>query len=310
MVWKKFSQYVAGLFGKNTPNNAPQDPSALILQEIDTAIEKNLLILKNTQTNAQEIAQKLAQYQSESDALHKEATHLLKRKQETAAANLLQKKNMIDGQLQQFQQLHANINSTVRKIEQQVADLQLQKASFKTKTALLDAGRQHAETEKELEKVLEDLDLSGKMDACETELLKMDLEAQLTKDFLETDAAFAQISQSQNLEQFKNELQQTELKAQQELAEAQFKKIAKLFETHNPNSPINSPPPPLSSTPKVEDFFQSVSPEPAKKALLDNFFETPAPEPAKTNPIDDFFNHAVPSKSETDKQKQIDDFFK
>lgn len=305
MVWKKFSQYVAGIFKKNTPT--PQDPSALILQEIDTAIEKNQQILKNTQTNAQEIAQKLAQYQSESDKLHQEATQLLKRKQETAASNLLQKKNMVDGQLQQFQQLHANINATIRKIEQQVADLQLQKASFKTKIALLDAGRQHAETEKELEKVLEDLDLGGKMDACETELLKMDLEAQLTKDFLETDAAFAQISQAQDLEQFKNELQQTELKAQQELAEAQFKKISKLFETHTPE-PIGQPKQP--NTQHVEAFFQPVAPEPAKKALLEDFFETPAPEPVKTNPIDDFFNHAVPPKSDTDKQKQIDDFFK
>lgn len=321
-MWSKLGKNLATIFQKNKKesNSSPSSTQfvALAIKEIEQAIQKNQITLDKTVENLNGIASQLQQFKTESEKLYKEAMTAVKNKQDDTAKSFLQKKASVDSQLQQYHTLYQNVWATVKQLESQIEKLRWQKEEIKTKETILTAKLENAQTQKELQQSLKELDDTGQFNLFEEEVLKMQMEADLTNDILSLEREFEQLDNPNQIEFVKKDIEKQQIEEQNRKNEQQLKKLNLLFGQNT-----------TQEAKILAEKKQTI--EQKKQNLLNELIQSQY-QSTKTNAIDDFFNQnpqiiqKIDNQSneisasqqnlvdnffkEEEKQKKIDDFFK
>ncbi len=258
--------------------------------------------------------------QSEAEALYHEATLAVKNRREDIAQNILHKKATLDAQIDQYKLLSQNVLATVKQLESQIQKLNWQKQEIRTKETILTAKLENAQTQKELQQSLKELDESGQFNLFEEEVLKMQMEADLTNDILSLEREFDQLEPQNNVEFVKKKIEKKHLEEQSRKEEQQLKRLNVLFGQNA-----------TQEAKVLAEKKQSI--EHKKQTLLNELIQSQnQPQNLQSKDFADFFNqmpniaqgadNQSVTKSSTqqdlmndffkadEKQQKIDDFFK
>jgi phage shock protein A len=308
-MWSKLGKNLATIFQKNKKESDSSPNSTqfveLAIKEIDQAIQKNQITLDKTVQNLNGIASQLQQFKAEAENLYKEAMKAVKNKRDDDAKVLLQKKSSVDSQLQQYHTLYQNVWATVKQLENQIEKLKWQKEEIKAKETILTAKLENAQTQKELQQSLKELDETGQFNLFEEEVLKMQMEADLTNDILSLEREFEQLDSPNQVEFVKKDIEKQQIEEQNRKDEQQLKKLNLLFGQN------------ASQEAKVL-AEKKTKIEQKKQNLLNELIQSQH-QSAKTDAIDDFFNQSPTITQNLDiqsneisasQQDLVDDFFK
>lgn len=298
-MWSKLSNKFPNLF-KNKSSQNPKKIIDLAITEIESAIQKNQASLENTKSNQVEVEEKLQEYQSQANKLYQLATNSIKQGKEAQAQVFLERKAFVDKQVEQYQKLYQNVTATVRQLQNQIDTLKLKIVETRSKETVLQAKLESAQSQQELSKQLQDLDQEGQLDLYEEEVTKIEIQNNLTDDFLNLENQFDTLNDSDSVEQVKAEILQEEKRKEKERLANQLKRVEQLFSED------------LGKEQKLKtEALQTQQKKLLQKLLTDENLET-----KNESMIDDFFALEKPDDSTQNisnnqqNQKLIDDFFK
>lgn len=301
-MWNKLKNKLTDFFSTKN-ESVSKNLIDLAIVEIQNAAKKNQESLNKTLENQKNIFTILEQHQQEAAYLYKAATLAVKKGQEIEAKNILEKKAFIDKQVQQYDAIHQNLTNTVQQLQNQLAQLKFREEEIKTKELILKTKLQNANSQKELNEVLSELEKSEHFQLYETELEKIAIENELTNDLLSLDKEFDSLTSNDNVAQMRAKIAQEEQQKKEQQLQNQFKKINQIF--------------------AQQEEQQKKEIEDKKQILLQELLKSKATQTEQLQEaqkrIDDFFSNRNPSDKnkivddffkQDDKQKKIDDFFK
>jgi len=157
----------------------------LAIVQIEQAIQKNSVIWENVRQNKEELYQKIEQIKY---AIQQEETSLqyaLRSKNKSlSSSHILQKENL-EKQKIQFETLYNNVLQTWQQMQLQKQKLTLQLQELKTKEVLLTNKLQNAKNQRELQQVLDDLEVSNEIDLFEDKVNQAQIEVDLVDGVLD-----------------------------------------------------------------------------------------------------------------------------
>ena len=289
--------------------------------KIEQAIHKNTRIWENVRKNKEELYQKIEQIKY---AIQQEETALqyaLKSNNKSlASSHILQKENL-EKQKTQFEALYNNVLQTWQQMELQKQKLTLQLQELKTKEVLLTNKLQNAQNQRELQQVLDDLEVSDEIDLFEDKVNQAQIEVDLVDGVLDIenqidgleatsvqdiDKKFNAYKQEENekhrakqrkrVEQIfsrnENKTQQQKTDEKKKLEEKRQQLLEQFKTTHNKT--VNQ-----KENQKLQDEIKAHFEKTGEKqeSIVDNFFSQ------SDKKIE------TPSEKTTDKKSLIDDFF-
>ncbi len=204
----------------------------LAIVQIEQAIHKNSVIWENVRKNKEELYQKIEQIKY---AIQQEETSLqyaLRSKNKSlSSSHILQKENL-EKQKREFEILYNTVLQTWQQMQLQKQKLTLQLQELKTKEILLTNKLQNAKNQRELQVVLDDLEISDEIDLFEDKVNQAQIEVDLVDGVLDIenqidglDANSLQDIDEKINKKFENYQQQEQDKVQ----EKQRKRIEQLF---------------------------------------------------------------------------------
>lgn len=253
-MWSKLSNKLPNLF-KNKSSQTPKQIIDLAITEIESAIQKNQTSLENTKSNQIEVEEKLQEYQIQANKLYQLATNSVKQGKEAQAQVFLERKAFVDKQVEQYQRLYQNVTATVRQLQNQIDTLKLKIVETRSKETVLQAKLESAQSQQELSKQLQDLDQEGQLDLYEEEVTKIEIQNNLTDDFLNLENQFDSLNDSGSVEQVKAEILQEEKRKEQERLANQLKRVEQIFSEEKKQT--------------SEPFYTNQQ----KQKLIDDFFK-------------------------------------
>lgn len=278
-MWSKLFSWSSQKKNEPQPQQPALSPAEMVrlaLEEIDKNITQNHQSLRETQNTQAQIQGKLRTQIAELNNLSTQAENALRKNDQTTTKNLLEKKVWIQEQAQQYQYLLEQLAQTIQQLEKQIAGLEMRKIEINAKETLLTAQLQKANSQKEMQTYLYELDKTLGFDSFERQIEAINIENQLANDILAFDDALKNSLPTQTIES----MQQQAIQAQED---AQNQKMNTLFGRY-------------FEAKKDQLSKQEKTPNPDQKEILQSFFDQKPPEKTSLT-------------ADEQKQKQINDFF-
>lgn len=204
----------------------------LAIVQIEQAIQKNSVIWENVRKNKEELYQKIEQIKY---AIQQEETALqyaLRSKNKSlASSHILQKENL-EKQKREFETLYNNVLQTWQQMQLQKQKLTLQLQELKTKEILLTNRLQNAKNQRELQQVLDDLEISDEIDLFEDKVNQAQIEVDLIDGVLDIENQIdgLEANSLQDLDkQLDKKFENYQQQEQDKIQEKQRKRIEQLF---------------------------------------------------------------------------------
>ncbi len=269
-------------------------PKGLIntaLKEITEAIEKNEELLQETTENRNRKKSKVESFLTQSDQLEIKIKQAIGKGKDLHAQELLAKRKLVDQQLVQYSKLYETLHKTVVKLEAQISRLKWQKEEINSKEVVLSAKLESAQTQKELDDVLGELEEEDTFELFEEEIIKLELERSLTNDLLELGDEIEKVEEEASLDSLREEIEEEKRLKREKEQKEEMDKISQLFERSFDDD-------------KEKEALEKKQKEigEQREKLFDQLFSEKK-EKEKSNQIDDFFTQ------EKQKEKSVDDFF-
>jgi|GEM_PF-6023240 len=299
-MWSKLLNWIAVGNSKQPTQQTPPSPTVLVglaLAEIDKNIASNQQALRETKNTQTQIQDKLKTQISLLNEVGSQAEKAVKKNDELTARSLLGQKNWLQEQAQQYQHLLAQLAQTIQQLEKQVSGLEMRRIEITTKETLLTAQLQKVTSQKEMQNYLGELDKMLGFDSYEKQIEAITIENQLANDILAFDEALEQSAPTQTIDQMQQKMAHEE-------REAQEKKMNGIFTRYfDANKSLEQ------ESKKKQDFNVM------RQDLLGSFFAKKnepiiAKEPEKDKIVSDFFAVEPKTADKSEKQKQIDSFFR
>lgn len=266
--------------------------------KIEQAIYKNTRIWENVRKNKEELYQKIEQIKY---AIEQEETALqyaLRSKNKSlASSHILQKENL-ERQKKEFEALYAQVLQTWQQMELQKQKLTLQLQELKTKEVLLTNRLQNAKNQRELQLVLDDLEISDEIDLFEDKVNQAQIEVDLVDGVLDIENQMEGL-QANSLDELDKKFDAYQQKEQDKIQEKQRKRVEQIF-SRNENK---------TQAQKADEKKQL---EEKRKQLLEQFKEThhkTVNESDNQKLQDDIKAHFEKANAKEDKRSVLNDFF-
>ncbi len=204
----------------------------LAIVQIEQAIHKNSVIWENVRKNKEELYQKIEQIKY---AIQQEETALqyaLRSKNKSlASSHILQKENL-EKQKREFETLYNNVLQTWQQMQLQKQKLTLQLQELKTKEILLTNRLQNAKNQRELQQVLDSLEISDEIDLFEDKVNQAQIEVDLVDGVLDIENQIdgLEANSLQDIdEKINKKFENYQQQEQEKIQEKQRKRIEQLF---------------------------------------------------------------------------------
>jgi hypothetical protein len=204
----------------------------LAIVQIEQAIHKNSVIWENVRKNKEELYQKIEQIKYAIQQEEASLQYALRSKNKSlSSSHILQKENL-EKQKREFETLYNTVLQTWQQMQLQKQKLTLQLQELKTKEILLTNKLQNAKNQRELQLVLDDLEISDEIDLFEDKVNQAQIEVDLVDGVLDIENQIdgLEANSLQDIDEkinkkFENYQQQEQDKVQ----EKQRKRIEQLF---------------------------------------------------------------------------------
>lgn len=200
----------------------------LAIVQIEQAIQKNTVIWENVRKNKEELYQKIEQIKY---AIQQEETSLqyaLRGKNKSLAnSHIIQKENL-EKQKREFETLYNNVLQTWQQMQLQKQKLTLQLQELKTKEILLTNKLQNAKNQRELQLVLDDLEISNEIDLFEDKVNQAQIEVDLVDGVLDIENQIYGL-EANSLQDLDKKFDNYQQEQQDKVQEKQRKRVEQLF---------------------------------------------------------------------------------
>ena len=200
----------------------------LAINQIEQAIQKNSSIWENVRQNKEELYQKIEQIKY---AIQQEETALqyaLRSKNKAlSSSHILQKENL-EKQKREFESLYNTILQTWQQMQLQKQKLTLQLQELKTKEILLTNKLQNAKNQRELQQVLDSLEISDEIDLFEDKVNQAQIEVDLVDGLLDIDNQIDGL-ETNSIKELDKKIENYQQEEENKIQEKQKKRIEQLF---------------------------------------------------------------------------------
>lgn len=274
-MWGKLFQRFLNIF-KAKANDAldrAEDPvqmMKLAIAEMELSIKNSTEALAKAMGNGKQLKNKLDELNKEALGWYGKATQAIKTGNDDLGKKALEKKSLLDGQIEQYQGMVEHSNKTVDQLKVQLDRMKTKLDEAKSKESILAAKVQNAKAHKEIGAQLGGIGDSPLADfkKYEDKINKLEAEAEAYTELSEhtgkLDREFeVLLTDSKVVGEFdaiKADLLALEERKKNEELEKKDKKIAQHF---NETQKLNSAPKPIQLTQNTED----------KQKMIDNFFK-------------------------------------
>jgi phage shock protein A len=261
----------------------PVQMMKLAVAEMEQTILKSTEALNKAIENQKNLVKQTEQYKTEADSWFVKATTAIKAGDDEVGRKALEKKAIAEKQYEQYNILAESSSVTVDQLRTQLDRMQGKLEEAKAKESILSAKMSSAKAQKEIAQQLEGLNYSPltEFDKYEMKVIQAESESEALADFVlngskikkELEELETDKTVLNDYESIKNKLKEEEEAKKKIEEEKTHLKITQLLDSQQENK---------NNSKKSED----------KKKILDSFLNNDAP------------------KSDQNKQKKIDDFFK
>lgn len=274
-MWGKLFQRFLNIF-KAKANDAldrAEDPvqmMKLAIAEMELSIKNSTEALAKSMGNGKQLKNKLDELNKEALGWYGKATQAIKTGNDDLGKKALEKKSLLDGQIEQYQGMVEHSNKTVDQLKVQLDRMKTKLDEAKSKESILTAKVQNAKAHKEIGAQLGGIGDSPLADfkKYEDKINKLEAEAEAYTELSEhtgkLDREFeVLLTDSKVVGEFdaiKADLLALEERKKNEELEKKDKKIAQHF---NETQKLNSAPKPIQLAQNTED----------KQKMIDNFFK-------------------------------------
>ncbi|TAG56540.1 MAG: PspA/IM30 family protein [Cytophagales bacterium] len=274
-MWGKLFQRFLNIF-KAKANDAldrAEDPvqmMKLAIAEMELSIKNSTEALAKAMGNGKQLKNKLDELNKEALGWYGKATQAIKTGNDDLGKKALEKKSLLDGQIEQYQGMVEHSNKTVDQLKVQLDRMKTKLDEAKSKESILTAKVQNAKAHKEIGAQLGGIGDSPLADfkKYEDKINKLEAEAEAYTELSEhtgkLDREFeVLLTDSKVVGEFdaiKADLLALEERKKNEELEKKDKKIAQHF---NETQKLNSAPKPIQLAQNTED----------KQKMIDNFFK-------------------------------------
>ncbi|WP_154657243.1 hypothetical protein [Hugenholtzia roseola] len=305
-MWKRISNWLQTLQEKEQQDTPPEDILKRAVLEINLAIEKNEQLLAHLTQNQQHLQAQIQKAEFEQRRIESELQAAIRQQQKWKAQELLLQKQTQNQQKQDFELLYRSLLETIAQITAQVRNLNKQKEEIATKEVVFTAQIQSLQTQSDLQKYLQNLDVAHSFDQFEAQVVRAQVELELSDNILSVSAELQRLEhQEQNLDALLEE----EMQKRAAQTQAQQEKRVHLLLGSNTENTQNKQKLVAEKEKLLAQFKAQNSPKPSenenqtqkkqteKETLLQNFFQENAPPPPeKKDLIADFFKETDPKK--------------
>lgn len=259
-LWKRLMNVIKA--NANEGINNLEDPVKMIklaIEEMGLAIGKSTEALSKAIANQRQLQKKTEELTAQSNDWYQKATFAVKSNQDELAKKALERKSIIDGQLEQYTKMSKDAQVTCENLTAQLDRMKIKFEEAKAKESILIAKAESSKAQIEIAEQLGGINSSalGDFSRFEEKINKMEAEAEakteLTNATSKLDREFETLESGSrvfnDLDAIRTKLVEEEKEKRRIEEEKQAKKLEQHFSTNS--NPVSNPK--VSETPKVVD---------------------------------------------------------
>ena len=278
-MWSRLWQRLMNLFKANANDalDRAEDPikmMKLAIAEMELSISKSTEALAKAMGNHKNLKTKLEAFQAESLSWYGKAAQAIKTGNEDLGKKALEKKALVDAQIDQYTNLVEHSGATVEQLKVQLDRMKVKLDEARSKESILVAKVENAKAHKEISQQLSGVSYTPLSDfkKYEEKINKIEAEAQSYTELAENNTKlerdFENLEKeskiSTELEMLKNDLYEVEMRKRAEEEAKKEQRINQMFNQQNNVGKLESKPqPPLLNNDDTKD----------KQKLIDEFFK-------------------------------------